>query len=181
MCIRDSAECVLFVDAEALALKPEIIARAFARAEAGGIFAVAYAAGHSPVFAGSAYLCFQKSTWRALGSPLFRNDAPQTIGLGLSQAADADGRGTERVYPNYVLSPNQGLGGDGCIGVGTFYEEGALFCLYQPRGVRYAVRLNLLQQVADAALCGRTVDYLDLYRQIHHPHAQPDDGTAYPL
>lgn len=162
-------DSILFVDCEALALTADIIERAFSIAEAGRIFGVAWASGTSAVYAGSSFLCFRKSTWIAAGKPPLRSDTPTTTAMALSMAARANGIAVELVYPNFVLVPKQPLEKIGCMGVGTFYEEGAVFCLNQPRAVRYVASLQILQQVADAVIAGKPVDYVGLYQQIHRP------------
>ncbi len=166
-------DVVLFVDCETLALSASLIERAFGSAEAGHVFAVATAVDAGDVFASPAFLCISQLTWQALGTPSLIHDDPRLTAYGLTTAAAVHGVRLELIYPNMVLVPQRPLGGQGCVGIGMFYEEGAVFSLNSPRTAVYAVGLGILQQVAEATMAGRAVDYVGLYRQIHRPGVLP--------
>ncbi|MGE0743862.1 MAG: hypothetical protein AB7K86_01390 [Rhodospirillales bacterium] len=160
-------DTVLLLDIDCLPLDRAVIERAFAVAEAGGVFGVAQVANHldaSLIYAAPSFLAVARRTWDALGRPPFAADAQYDVGARLTAAARAAGVAVELLYPTFTLVPRWHLGGRGCYGIGTFYE-GSVFHLFQSRHA--AAYAEAFDTVARCVADGRPIDYLALHARAN--------------
>lgn len=161
----------LFLDIDAFPTTRAIVERAFEAAEAGRIFGVAQTANHVPnknfIYAAPAFLAVSRRTWDQLGQPSMYASPELDAAMGLSVAAAEKSVPIDILYPSFVCVPRWPLGGKGALGIGSFFEEGQVFHLYESRhelGYREA-----FMHVAQSVLDDTHVDYLMLFQRLNSP------------
>ncbi len=167
-------DTLLFVDIDAFPLTREIVERAFAFAEAGGVFAVAHAANHLPgaetPYAGPMFLCVSRRTWDRVGR-VSMLEGPQTdVGQAFTFALKAHGVPIELLWPNFVCIPRWALGPRAATGIGTFYGDSSVFHLFESRadqGLNYA-----LSYVSDRVSRDAPIDFVALHAHMNAPAMQ---------
>ncbi|MGH2340438.1 hypothetical protein ACRC7T_03025 [Segnochrobactraceae bacterium EtOH-i3] len=167
-------DVLLFVDIDAFPLTREVVERAFACAEAGGVFAVAHAANHLPgaemPFAGPMFLCVSRRTWDRVGRVSMLEGENTDVGQAFTFALKAHGVPIELLWPNFVCIPRWALGPRAAIGIGTFYGGSEVFHLFESRadqGLNYA-----LIYVADQVSRGVPIDFVALHAHMNAPAMQ---------
>ncbi|MET0181778.1 MAG: hypothetical protein ABW199_02715, partial [Caulobacterales bacterium] len=162
-------EVILFLDIDAFPTNRDIIERAFAAAEAGGVFGVAQTANHVPrkdfVYAAPSFLAVSKKTWVQLGKPNLIDNSEVDAGMEISVRALEQGIPVDILYPNFIAVPMWPLANKGAVGIATFYDEGSVFHLYQARvdrGYREAL-INVAQCVLDE----KPFDYIGLFQRLN--------------
>lgn len=163
-------EVFLFLDIDSFPTRADIVEQAFAAAEAGRLFGVAQNAVHLPnhdfIYAAPSFLAVSRRTWVALGKPDMVENNLYDTGMALSVRAVEQNVPIDFIYPSFVCVPRWLLVDQGCYGIGTFYERGAVFHLFESRrerGYREAF-LAVAQSVTE----GRPIDYPRLHAQLNH-------------
>lgn len=160
---------LLFLDIDAFPTNRDVVERAFAAAEAGRIFGVAQTANHVPkrnvIYAAPSFLAVSKRTWLQLGKPSMRANAELDAGMGLSLAAFEQRVPVDILGVSFVCVPRWPLADKGAVGIGTFYDQGSVFHLFQSRterGYREA-----LAHVAQSVIDSKPIDYLGLFERLN--------------
>lgn len=167
-------DTILFVDIDAFPLTREVVERAFAFAEAGGVFAVAHAANHLPgaetPYAGPMFLCVSRATWEKVGRVSMLESATTDVGQSFTFALKAHGVPIELLWPNFVCIPRWPLGPRSAVGIGTFYGDSQVFHLFESR---YEQGLNAaFVHVADRVSRGLPIDFVALHARMNAPGMQ---------
>lgn len=128
-------EVVLFVDIDCIPTRKSAIEKAISSAINGKFYGVAQVANHkdkSHIYISPVYMCLSKASWRAMGSPSFRETEISDAGQNVTRAAEKMGYPLEMSMPTGCLKPMWNLADVGLYGIGTFYQSG-LFHLFQAR------------------------------------------------
>jgi hypothetical protein len=154
-------DAVLCMDIDCFPTNRDVVERAFAAAESGGLLGCAQVSANidpNRIFTAPMFLALSRRTWDGLGRPSFVGDAHGDVAQGVHDAAVAAGVKVEYLYPWACVVPKWSLAGQVLFGIGTFYR-GGVFHLYESRNSPYAF---IAFQVADDVLAGGETDILAL-------------------
>ncbi len=123
-------------DIDCIPLNADIVHKAIAFADAGGIMGVAQKASHIPnsiIYAGPAFLAFSMKTWHDLGSPTFACTERSDCAGELTHKAREKGIEVRLLYPSSVLDPLWELDGPVMFGKGTTFGQNDIYHAFYSR------------------------------------------------
>lgn len=157
-------ETILFVDIDCVPTRKSAIEKAFAAANAGHFYGVAQVANHKDkahIYISPVYMCISKASWRAMGSPSFKETTISDAGQHVTRVAEEKNYPIEMSMPTGCLKPMWNLADVGLYGIGTFYQSG-LFHLFQARKQR---NIKWFLRVCELIKSGETLNPLALQKR----------------
>jgi hypothetical protein len=157
-------ETILFVDIDCIPTKKSAIEKAIDAARQGKFYGVAQVANHKDkthIYISPVYMCLSKASWRAMGSPSFKETDISDAGQNVTRVAEKLGFPLEMSMTTGCLKPMWNLADVGLYGIGTFYQSG-LFHLFQARKQR---NIKWFLRVVEQVLSGETLNPMALQKR----------------
>lgn len=143
-------ETIVLWDIDCIPLNTDIVNKAIAFADAGGIMGIAQKASHIPnsiIYAGPAFLAFSIFEWHALGKPTFACTERSDCAGELTHKAREHGVEVRLLYPSHVQEPLWQLDGPIMFGKGTTFGKNDIYHAFYSRKGNIQPFLDKCQEV----------------------------------